>query len=729
MMPSCKRVARGLAFLLIAFPLAVQATPTDRIIIKVSETMRPMVLADGGPAPRARERVSSLSAAVGHEVVFLRAMSGGADVVRLPRAMPLKQVQAMAEAMARLPGVEYAEPDERVFPAMEPNDPLYDDPNPNVLRQWYLDSLGSAPYGINAPGAWAGTTGDAVVVAVVDTGIRFTHEDLVGKVLPGYDFISEEISGEFFTANDGDGRDRNATDPGDWVTEKEVSRSDCLVSRADNSSWHGTHVAGIIGSASNNGIGVTGVSWGAMILPVRGLGKCGGYVSDIADGIRWAAGVGDTALPVNPYPARIINLSLGGGQCSREESGRTWQQAIDDALARDVLVVAAAGNSGSNLDASPMAPASCNGVLTVAATNRDGQRAIFNSQQSSNYGSAVDVAAPGISILSTIDSGIKYPSADTYVFYSGTSMAAPVVSGVAALLLSRDPDLTQQELFKLITDADHVTQFPEGSSCSPEICGAGIVNAALAVFSVVDAERRPDMPFYFGTALMEEESSIVTSGSVEMNITGDPLPIRVQGGEYSLDGCDGHFTTADGTVSNEDVLCLRHTASSLPDHPAATLVTVGNYRTAFVSMTGSADTDPDPLIDFLPRTGVDPAVWIVSEPVTITGIDAPARVSVVGGQYSLGCVTAGYTTELGYVAPDGEICVRHRSAATGETSTVTTLTVGSQSAVLTSTTRVVSSGGGGAPSLWLLGILLAYAALSIRRSRRYPPTITPAAAP
>ncbi|WP_196799747.1 S8 family peptidase [Thioalkalivibrio sulfidiphilus] len=708
----------------------VHATPTDRIIIKVSEPMRPAVLADGAPAPRARERVSALSVAVGHEVVYLRAMSGGADVVRLPRAMPLEQVQAMAEAMARLPGVEYAEPDARVFPALEPNDPLYDDPNPNALRQWYLDSLNNEPYGINAPVAWAETTGDAVVVAVVDTGIRFTHEDLVGKVLPGYDFVSEDISGEFFTANDGDGRDRNATDPGDWVTEREVSRPDCPVDKAYNSSWHGTHVAGIIGAASNNGIGVAGVSWGAMVLPVRGLGKCGGYVSDIADAIRWAAGVDDQALPPNPYPARIINLSLGGGQCTQEERGRTWQRAIDDALELDVLVVAAAGNSGSNLDTSPMAPASCNGVLTVAATDRNGQRAVFNLQQSSNYGSAVDVAAPGISILSTIDSGTKYPSADAYAFYSGTSMAAPIVSGVAALLLSRAPDLTQQQLFELITDTNHVTQFPEGSSCTSVICGSGIVNAALAVASVTDAEGRPGTLFDFAPLEGVGKSQIVTSAEVVVNIAGDPLQISVQGGEYSLEGCDGSFTTADGTVSDGDSLCLRHTASALPDHPAATLVTVGNYRAAFVSMTGPANTDPDPLTDFLPKAGVDPAVWVVSEPVTITGIDAPARVSVVGGQYSLGCVTAGYTTEPGYVAPDGDICVRHRSAATGETLTVTTVTVGSQSAELTSTTRAVSSGGGGGVlSFWLFGILFAYTGLCVRRSRRYPPAATPASAP
>jgi serine protease len=171
-----------------------QATPTDRIIIKVSESMRPAVLADGGPAPRARERLVTLSTVAGRDVAWQRSMSGGADVLRLPGPLPLETVRTIAEVMALLPGVEYAEPDVRVFPLVEPNDPLYG-------SQWYLDEVSSVPgnlnYGIDAVGAWGFTTGDAVTVAVVDTGVRFTHVDLIGKVLPGHDFVDEDLAGLF----------------------------------------------------------------------------------------------------------------------------------------------------------------------------------------------------------------------------------------------------------------------------------------------------------------------------------------------------------------------------------------------------------------------------------------------------------------------------------------------------------------------------------------------------
>ena len=232
-------------------------------------------------------------------------------------------------------------------------------------------------------------------------------------------------------AADGNGRDADPSDPGDATVAGQCGAG----SGASNSSWHGTHVAGSIAAKTNNGVGV---AFNAKIVPVRVLGKCGGYPSDIADAIIWASGGAVSGVPANANPARVINMSLGGGGAC----ANTSQNAINSARSRGTVVVVAAGNS--NADASGANPANCPGVVAVAATNRSGGRAYY-----SNYGAVVDVAAPGGDartagggILSTLNAGTTTPGADSYAFYQGTSMAAPHVAGVAALMLSKTPGLT-----------------------------------------------------------------------------------------------------------------------------------------------------------------------------------------------------------------------------------------------------------------------------------------------
>jgi serine protease len=494
-MRSARGVGRWLVMVVLVLPVAAAATPTDRIIIKVAEPMRAAVLADGGPAPRAHARIAGLSTAAGRDVAWLRAMSGGADVLRLPQALPLDEVEALADALASLPEVEYAVPDQRVFPMLQPNDPRFGD-------QWNLQPVrttGRVNYGIDAPAAWDITTGDAVTVAVVDTGILFGHLDLVGKTWGqdghafgvGYDFVGPDGPGDYFTANDGDGRDPDASDPGDWVTVDDAAKPGCPTPPDGEelipSSWHGTHVAGIIAAASDNGERVAGVSWGAMILPVRVMGKCGGYASDVVDGIRWAAGLSVAGVPPNPRPARIINLSLGGpGTCTT-----TWQQAIDDAANAGALVITAAGNSGDNLNLVSWVPASCRNTMAVASTARDGTRPEY-----SNYGRVVALSAPGgrsadDAILSTADGGKMDPAVDSHIGAKiGTSMSAAHVAGVAALILSEDPTLHWKDVAYILTT--NVTPFPEGSNCDAQGgCGPGILNAGLAVAAVADFEGRP----------------------------------------------------------------------------------------------------------------------------------------------------------------------------------------------------------------------------------------------
>ncbi len=434
--------------------------PTDQIILKYKT---PPTVGDV-MHPASADEMQRLSEAAGVSLTYVREMSGDAQVLGLPSSLPLIEVQAIAERLSTLPEVAYAEPDAIMTHMLTPNDPRYGD-------QWHYFAPGSGHYGINAPAAWDITTGSSsIVVAVVDTGIT-NHADLSGRTVPGYDFISEVA-----ISNDGDGRDSNPSDPGDWVVANECYAG----SSAFNSSWHGTHTAGTIGAASNNGVGVAGVNWQSKILPVRVLGKCGGTTSDITDGMRWAAGLSVPSVPNNSNVAKVLNLSLGGnGACSI-----TYQNAVNAIVSAGSTVVVSAGNSNTN--ASGFQPGNCTGVITVAATNRNGSRAFY-----SNYGAIVEISAPGgevaypgdsNGVLSTLNTGTQGPGADTYAYYQGTSMAAPHIAGVVSLMLSRNPTLTPTQILNLVQST--VTNFPGGSTCNTSLCGSGIVNAGAAVAAV-----------------------------------------------------------------------------------------------------------------------------------------------------------------------------------------------------------------------------------------------------
>ncbi|WP_444893573.1 S8 family peptidase [Microbulbifer sp. TRSA001] len=424
---------------------------TDRIIIKYKDSAKV-----GRAATMAKETVDKASRRVGHKLQHLRRTASGAQVMRLEERKSKAELDQILSRIKQDPDVAYAEPDLIMRAMATPNDTSY-------LNQWhYYESTG----GINLPSAWDITQGEGAVIAVLDTGYR-PHPDLIDNLLPGYDMIWDT-----FVSVDGDGRDSDATDPGDWYTDKACGDDPDIPSESD-SSWHGTHVAGTIAGVTNNNMGIAGVAYKAKIVPVRVLGRCGGYSSDIADGIIWGAGGTVAGLPTNPHPAQVINMSLGGyGSC-----GTTYQNAIDTARSLGATVVVAAGNKSSN--ARLYSPASCDGVVTIAATSRSGGLSYY-----SNYGNVVDVAAPGGAqsyyddpngILSTHNSGATDPGSDSYFYSQGTSMAAPHVAGVAALLYSADPSLTPDEVETILTDS--ARSFP--SSCSG--CGAGIVDAAAAV--------------------------------------------------------------------------------------------------------------------------------------------------------------------------------------------------------------------------------------------------------
>ncbi len=315
-------------------------------------------------------------------------------------------------------GIEYAEPNYIRKAQATANDPYY-------RYQWHYPA-------INLPQAWNLNKGDGVIVAVIDTGVYLAHPDLSGQLIAGYDFIANRDS-----ARDGNGIDNNPDDPGD---------SDI----PGASSWHGTHVAGTIAAASNNGIGGAGVAWNAKIMPLRALGKNDGTSYDIIQAVRYAARLSNDSNTLPVQKADVINLSLGGSSSSAAE-----QAVYAAARNAGVIIVAAAGNEATS---SPFYPAAYPEVISVSATRYTGTLASY-----SNYGSTISVAAPGgelsnddnsdgqkDGVLSTVaddSSGSRQPS---YRLFEGTSMASPHVAGVIALMKSAYPALSASDVDQLL---------------------------------------------------------------------------------------------------------------------------------------------------------------------------------------------------------------------------------------------------------------------------------------
>jgi serine protease len=386
----------------------------------------------------------------GVSVKELRALATGATLIASDKALSGQAAKDFMNEIVASGAVDAVEPDARMTAVLSPNDPRFSE-------QWDF----TAANGMRIPGAWDVSTGSGSTVAVIDTGIT-AHADLDGNVLPGYDFVSDATA-----ARDGNGRDSNAQDQGDWYAAGE-----CGQTAASNSSWHGTHVAGTVAAATGNSTGVAGVAPNAKVVPVRVLAKCGGALSDIADAIIWASGGAVSGIPANANPAKVINMSLGGsGAC-----GTTYQAAINAAVSRGTTVVVAAGNS--NQDASGFRPANCNSVVTVAASNPSGALSYF-----SNYGATVDLTAPGgdtrVSgggILSTINTGTTTPGGAGYAGYQGTSMAAPHVAGLAALMKAKSPALTPAQVESTLRQGTRA--MPGGCTKG---CGAGLSDATATM--------------------------------------------------------------------------------------------------------------------------------------------------------------------------------------------------------------------------------------------------------
>ncbi|MGW7193873.1 S8 family peptidase, partial [Streptomyces sp. NPDC054838] len=450
-----------------AAPAVPGAAPVQNLIVGYKPSA-----AEAGSNTAAAADAAAKAKKAGKKAKFDRRLGTGAALVSLGGATaPADAADVMAQFRAD-PDVAYVEPDARAYAMATPNDTEY-------AKQW---DLFEPTAGMNVPAAWDKTTGSGVTVAVIDTGY-VTHSDVAPNIVAGYDFISDSTA-----ARDGNGRDNNPADQGDWSAAGGCGTG----STASGSSWHGTHVAGTIAAAANNAKGVAGIAYNAKIQPVRVLGKCGGATSDIVDAITWASGGSVPGIPANATPAKVINMSLGGsGTC-----GTSYQNAINAAVARGTTVVVAAGNS--NADASGFTPASCNNVITVAASNRTGDRSFY-----SNFGTRIDITAPGgetrratdtpgtvttpeNGILSSLNAGATTPGAEIYKPYQGTSMASPHVAGLAALLVAAKPSLTPAQ----IKSAIKANARPLAGACTGG-CGAGLADAAATVNAVTSTPVTP----------------------------------------------------------------------------------------------------------------------------------------------------------------------------------------------------------------------------------------------
>ncbi len=510
--------------------------PVTQVVVRFRDDV-----AAGRLARPSGARLEALAMRGGVRVGYRRPTADLSHVLRLAEPLERSAAERMVQRLRLDPAVASAEVDEYMFPLFAPNDSFFVD---SREIQWHLKPPTTERQGgANLPAAWSVSRGRGVVVAVIDTGIT-THPDLEANIIRGHDFISADSDGRFLVANDGNARDADPADPGDWIEDEDLRNalfgsgpSPC---RRAVSSWHGTHVAGTVAAVTNNGTGVAGVAHEAKVLMVRALGKCFGYSSDITDAIRWAAGAppasgtwSDLGIPTNTNPARIINLSLGNTTSSCPASR---QSAINAARAAGAVIVAAVGNDSRS---SISSPANCAGVIAVTAHTVEGDKANYAS-----FGPGTALSAPGggscttsaLSCLpqgsagtagtlwrlvsSTANDGASRPGGAIYSGKSGTSMAVPHVVGVAALLLSAMPTLQVDTVRSLLVAS--AREFPAGTFCfgKPDNpCGTGMLDAGRAVQRLADLT--PAVSAQANAAIVENGSTVTLSGTATPKPAGN----------------------------------------------------------------------------------------------------------------------------------------------------------------------------------------------------------------
>lgn len=574
-----------LAALLPAAALGASTGPADSVApVASSPGERPVDPVARGVVVKTRatdatvRRATQRAAGPDVEVLAPDSLTGALTTVDFAATVSLEDAADVAADLAARADVEWAVPNGRrttaVASPVTPNDPSF----AKQVQLWDAAAPSPGGFGTKAPTIWPRTTGQKdVVVAVLDTGVRTGHPDLKNRLVAGYDMIgadqdeygnplSSRDPYRFYTANDKNGRDKDPSDPGDWIPKGDRYCYGERTRSLEPSSWHGTHVAGIIAAQQGNKTGISGVAPDARVQPVRVLGRCGGWDSDILAGIVWASGGAVAGVPANRTPADVVNLSLGSSleglddaQELRELYCDAYGSVAGDAQDRGALVVAAAGNEWGDADLA--VPASCPGYLSVAGTNRAGQAAWYT-----NTGAEVDIAAYGgdqqyesTGVLSTVDAGTTKPSRSTYAAYQGTSMAAPAVSGAAALLLSAGVDpVDLEEVLLASTQAfgpssPQTVPMPDGTeilrNCTVGTCGSGVLDLS----TVRLARSAPTV-----TGLPVVGATLSTDGGTW---TGGDDGIALQ---WQRDGQDVEGATADTYELTEADLGARIGVAAVP---------------------------------------------------------------------------------------------------------------------------------------------------------------------
>ncbi|MDP9009186.1 MAG: S8 family serine peptidase [Pseudomonadota bacterium] len=592
--------------------------------------------------------VFSLSQRTGVAVSRSRQLTPSMHVVFLQKTAYGADVGAVLKQLREDPSVAFADVDERRYPHAQPNDPLFLPTPPTATGQWYMQTPSiltptSDAAATDAVSAWDITKGSSgTVIADVDSGVRFDHPDLLragfgGRLLPGYDFVGEDVDstngkplGTFLVANDGDGFDPDPSDPGDWIDSTDLANSTVFPSKnctKSNSSWHGTRVMGVLGAVTNNNLGIAGMTWNPYLLPVRALGKCGGLDSEIITGIQWAVGMSITGVPDNPYPADIVNLSLGGkgSACTSD-----YQDLITKLTSMGVLVVASAGNESGPVDI----PANCPGVLAVAGLRNIGTKVGYSS-----LGPEVGIAAPAgncvnsgtpclRSIDTTVNDGTTVPGANAYTDQTnsnlGTSFSAPIVSGIAALMRAANANLTPPQLIARMKASASPFPQPTGvaqcvvgstspteCACTTNTCGAGMVNALSAVKAALNPIAAVKIPAGF------------TAGSATFDAGGSAAACGATIASYAW--------TSTGAV--QIVSGAASSAVNVLSGGAGTLKLVvkdsaGNADTAVVTFTANGATSAAPSVAGTAASACIADMTVTTAAPTISGAFSPASVAV-----------------------------------------------------------------------------------------------------
>lgn len=461
---------------------------TTRLVVRLEEDVQAQrQVSPLGPTERmdrARERIRGLSQKAGVALTLKHPLGDGSFVVEMPQPKTVREAQALAQVLAGQPGVESVGVDVWVRrQAFIPNDLHF--PEQWALQPASQGVIGSARFSDAWDVGGAAFTGSpSVIVALIDTG-RVRHADLEANEIDGHDFVSAGTIAGVEVAGDGDGRDPDPSDPGDY----------CEPDNAD-SSWHGLKMASILAAVTHNLQGIAGAAPGVRVQHIRALGRCGGWLSDVADALRWAVGAPVAGVPVNPSAAqvKVINMSLGsppGLDCNSSAYGYI-RDAVRTAQSAGAVVVAAAGNEGQS---SVGLPAGCDGVIAVGAHTSRGALAGYSNRSSKvlltapGGGCPIDGLAPcdTVPIVSLGNTGTRQPQADLWRDVTGgTSAATPFVSAAAALMMSLDGGLTPVQVRTIL--AETARPHPAGSYCAnnPGMCGTGMLDAEAAVLRVRD---------------------------------------------------------------------------------------------------------------------------------------------------------------------------------------------------------------------------------------------------